>query len=200
MVHGNALEVLSLIASQPYDWIDSAPQPIPIQPPTPLQPPETVVPKFSLSAKSRGRLEHLKPELKRCVERAIQLTDVDFTVLQTIRTVEEQKKAVASGNSRTMRSKHLRQPDGFAWAVDLGAWVNGKVSWEFDLYYRIAFAMDKAATELGIADHVRWGCAWDRVLSDFGGVLAAYEAEVRAYAARHAGSDLLDGPHFEWVS
>jgi hypothetical protein len=37
------------------------------------------------------------------------------------------------------------------------------------------------------------------VLSDFGGSPQAYLAEARAYAARHAGSDLLDAPHFEWV-
>jgi hypothetical protein len=59
--------------------------------------------------------------------------------------------------------------------------------------------MDQAATQLGFAQHIRWGCAWDRVLSDFGGSPQAYLAEASAYAARHAGSDLLDAPHFEWV-
>lgn len=156
---------------------------------------------FVLGERSRKELEGVKSELRQVVELAITLTSQDFTVIQGLRTVAEQAKAVAAGNSRTMKSKHLPQPpDQKAWAVDLGAWVEGKVSWEFELYGAIAFAMDRAATTLGRAGHIRWGCAWDRVLSDFGGSEGAYMAEAKAYAARHPGSDLLDAPHFEWVA
>lgn len=165
----------------------------------PIPPPETIIHKFVLGARSQGRLNSLLPALAKCVRRAIELTTVDFTVLQTTRTIEEQREAVAAGNSRTMHSKHLPQADGFAHAVDLGVWVGGKVSWEFGIYADIAYAMDRAATEQGIESHVRWGCAWDRVLSDFGGTRQAYLDEAKAYAKRHEGSDLLDAPHFEWV-
>jgi peptidoglycan L-alanyl-D-glutamate endopeptidase CwlK len=157
-------------------------------------------PKFSLSKTSLDRLAYARPELRRTVELAIKYSVVDFGVSQTIRSVEQQKAAVASGNSRTMHSKHLKQADGWVWAVDLVAYVEGKVSWAMEHYAAIAFAMDRAATELGLAGHIRWGCAWDRVLSDFGGDANAYMAEVKAYAKRHPGSDLLDGPHFEWVT
>lgn len=156
--------------------------------------------KFMLSNTSKNRLQFLHPRLRSCVELAIGYSSVDFGVNQTLRTIEEQKAAVAKGNSRTMKSKHLKQPDGWVWAVDLAAYVDGKISWDMPNYAAIAFAMDRAATELGIAGHVRWGCAWDRVLSDFGGEPNAYMAEVFAYEKRHAGSDLLDGPHFEWVA
>lgn len=155
---------------------------------------------FSLGSLSRERLEPVRPELKHCVELAITYTKTDFRVNQGLRTIEEQRRAVATGHSRTMRSKHLRQADGYVWAVDLVALLNGQVSWDFKLYANIAFAMDKAATELGISSHIRWGCAWDRVLSDFGGEAPAYLAEAAAYAKRHVGSDLLDAPHFEWVA
>ena len=154
---------------------------------------------FVLGTLSRSRLEPVLPQLANCVERAIALSRVDFRVNQGLRTIEEQRKAVATGHSRTMRSKHLRQADGFVWAVDLVVLTNGVVDWSFNKYAAVALAMDRAATELGVAGHVRWGCAWDRVLSDFGGAEAAYLAEARAYAARHPGSDLLDAPHFEWV-
>lgn len=171
----------------------------PVYQPKPLTPPpETVAPKFVLGARSRGRLQTLKPELAKVVQQAVTLTDVDFTVLETIRTIEEQKAAVASGHSRTMQSLHLQQADGFAWAVDLGAWVNGAVSWTSGFYWHIAFAMDKAATAQGVAQHIRWGGAWDKMLSDFGGSRDAYLAETLAYEKRHAGSDLIDLPHFEW--
>jgi peptidoglycan LD-endopeptidase CwlK len=156
--------------------------------------------RFVLSVASQERLAPVHPKLKQCVELAIGYSPIDFRVQQGLRSIEDQKKAVAAGNSRTMKSKHLRQADGFVWAVDLVVLVQGVVDWTFEKYAGIAYAMDKAATELGIAGHIRWGCSWDRVLSDFGGVESAYLAEASAYAKRHAGSDLLDAPHFEWVA
>ena len=154
---------------------------------------------FKLSSISMNNLHLVKPALVSCVEKAITLSTQDFRVNQGLRTLAQQRTAVAQGHSRTMHSKHLIQPDGFVWAVDLVAWVDGAISWDFSKYDAIAFAMDQAATALGIAHHVRWGCAWDRVLADFGGSAGAYLAEAKAYAGRHAGSDLLDAPHFEWV-
>jgi peptidoglycan L-alanyl-D-glutamate endopeptidase CwlK len=164
--------------------------------------PAPVVPgsEFTLSQRSKDELAPVHPKLKQCVELAIGYSTVDFRVNQGLRTVAEQKAAVAAGNSRTMHSKHLKQADGFVWAVDLVVLTNGAVDWTFNKYAAIAYAMDRAATELGIAGHIRWGCAWDRVLSDFGGSDAAYLTEAGAYAKRHAGSDLLDAPHFEWVA
>lgn len=162
-------------------------------------------PKFVLSTASVDKLKPVKVELANCVRRAIQLTSVDFRVQQGLRTEAEQRAAVASGNSRTMKSKHLKQPDGTVWAVDLAVLEDTdhdgdtEVSWRFEAYANIAFAMDQAATELGVSNHIRWGCAWDRVLCDFGGSPQAYLQEAAAYAKRHPGKDLLDGPHFEWV-
>lgn len=155
---------------------------------------------FFLGAASLLRLQDVQPKLAQCVQLAIKYSLVDFRVQQGLRTIEDQKKAVAEGHSRTMHSKHLKQTDGFVWAVDLVVLTGGVVDWTFSHYANIALAMDKAATELGIAGHIRWGCAWDRVLSDFGGVAQAYLDEASAYAKRHAGSDLLDAPHFEWVA
>lgn len=172
--------------------------PPPYQPP--VAPAETIPPKpkFNFGGKSQGLLSFLIPQLKAVAERAIELTTVDFTVTQTIRSIEEQKQAVATGHSRTMQSLHLKQPDGFAHAVDFAAWVNGEISWHDDYYADIALAMDKAATEQGVAQHIRWGGAWDRRLSDFGGSHEAYLKEIRDYRARHPGSDLIDQPHYEW--
>jgi peptidoglycan L-alanyl-D-glutamate endopeptidase CwlK len=162
-------------------------------------PPAPAPSKFKLSQLSLNNLAHVKPQIVDCVKLAITKTLTDFRVQQGERTLAEQKAAVAAGNSRTMHSKHLRQADGFVWAVDLVCIVDGKVSWEFNRYAAIALAMDQAATQLGIASHIRWGCAWDRVLADFGGDVHSYLDEAKAYAARHPGSDLLDAPHFEWV-
>jgi peptidoglycan L-alanyl-D-glutamate endopeptidase CwlK len=168
--------------------------------------PLPATPQFKYGTESMNKLQYLHPKLRQAIELSIGYSPIDNRVNQTLRSVTEQKAAVAAGNSRTMKSKHLKQPDGWVWAVDLVALKDlnndGKedVDWRFDDYAGIAYAVDRAATELGFAGHIRWGCAWDRVLSDFGGQPAAYLAEARAYAARHPGSDLLDAPHFEWVA
>lgn len=154
---------------------------------------------FVLGTASLAKLTGVKPPLAHCVELAITLSAVDFRVQQGRRSIEDQRAAVRSGHSRTMHSRHLPQADGYVWAVDLTALINGKVTWQFDIYAEIALAMDKAATQLSIARHIRWGCAWDRVLADFGGSKRDYLDEVAAYEMRHHGSDLLDAPHFEWV-
>src|SRR3546814_11357594 len=151
----------------------------------------TLQPTFILSKASLKELEGVKPELVATVKRAIEITIQDFTVFDGIRSAKEQQQHVANGISQTMKSKHL---DGLA--VDLVPWV-GKPVWEWDRIYPIAFAMDQAATELGLASKIRWGGAWDRVLSDFGGSIDSYREACEAYAKRHPGKDFLDGPHFE---
>lgn len=149
--------------------------------------------RFVLGVASRKELQGVHPPLVAVVQRAINLTEQDFCVYDGIRTHKEQMAHVRAGTSKTMKSKHL---EGLA--VDLVPWVGGKPVWDWDRCYRIAHAMDRAATELGVADKIIWGGAWDRRLSDFGGDEKAYAAEVAKYRDRHAGSDFIDGPHFEW--
>lgn len=162
---------------------------------------EQASPSYKFGQKSVDRLnDHLKPELMKVAARAIQLTTQDFTVYETSRSVERQTQMVRQGYSKTMKSKHLIQADGFSHAMDLVPWINGHPVWDWDGCAKIAFAVDRAATELGYADSIRWGGAWDRALSDFGGRPESYMAEVQAYKQRHAGSDFIDGPHFEWIS
>ena len=109
---------------------------------------------FTLGRRSRMRLEGVHPDLVRVVERAIGLTSVDFTVLEGLRDRERQARLVAAGASRTMRSRHLT-----GHAVDLGAWADGTVAWDWPLYHKIAEAMKQAAEDLGIA--LEWGGDWE---------------------------------------
>lgn len=148
---------------------------------------------YVLSARSRKELEGVKPELRELVPVALAHCPIDFGVHDGIRTVEEQRKHVASGASKTMQSKHLT-----GLAVDLVPWINGKWSWDWDAIFWIAYAMDFAATQAGVAKNIRWGGAWDRTLADFGNDAKAYDAEIQAYRKR--GGTFFDGPHFEWVS
>lgn len=108
---------------------------------------------FTLGSRSRQRLEGVHPDLVRVVERAIGITTVDFTVLEGRRTPERQRQLVAAGASQTMNSRHLT-----GHAVDLGAWVNSQVRWDWPLYYRIADAMKAAAQAEDVS--IEWGGDW----------------------------------------
>ena len=108
---------------------------------------------FKLGKRSIERLQGVHPDLVRVVERAIDLTPVDFTVLEGLRSPERQQTLVASGASQTLNSRHIT-----GHAVDLGAWVDNQVDWSWPLYHQIANAMKAAATELGIS--IVWGGDW----------------------------------------
>lgn len=108
---------------------------------------------YKLGPASLSRLGGVHSDLQNVVKRAIELTTVDFTVLEGLRTLERQKQLYAAGKSQTMHSRHL---DGHA--VDLGAWVNNKVDWWLPLYAQIAQAMKDAAQELQTP--IEWGGDW----------------------------------------
>jgi peptidoglycan LD-endopeptidase CwlK len=146
---------------------------------------------FKLSAKSLTNLQGVEERLVRVVQRAIELTTVDFGVIEGLRTEETQRAYVAAGKSQTMASKHLEGK-----AVDLMAYVAGKPSWELNLYDDIADAMKKAAAEQGVA--IRWGGAWTvNDITKWQGTMASamntYIDERRAQNRK----PFIDGPHFE---
>lgn len=96
----------------------------------------------------------------RVVERAIQLTAVDFAVIEGVRTLEKQKEYVASGASQTLNGRHLIQASGFGCAVDLAAFLGKELRWDWPLYHKIAAAMKQAAAELSIS--IVWGGDWKK--------------------------------------
>lgn len=150
---------------------------------------------YQLGKTSRQRLQGVDPRLVRCVERAIQLTTQDFTVLEGVRSIETQRDYVRRGVSQTMNSRHLRQPDGYGKAVDLVPWAGGMPRWEWPLIYPIAEAMRRAAVELGVP--IRWGGAWTSLNAiGPGGAKRAVDAYAAARKAQKKAA-FLDGPHYE---
>jgi peptidoglycan L-alanyl-D-glutamate endopeptidase CwlK len=108
---------------------------------------------FKLSQRSKDRLKGVHPDLVKVVEHAIEITTVDFAVLEGLRTPERQKVLKEAGASQTLNSRHIT-----GHAVDLGAWVDGEVRWDWPLYHQIAKAMKAAAAELDIP--IEWGGDW----------------------------------------
>jgi peptidoglycan L-alanyl-D-glutamate endopeptidase CwlK len=146
---------------------------------------------FKLSTRSIQRLDGVDDRLIKVVERAIILTNVDFGVIQGLRTVEEQTKLVASGASKTMKSKHLT-----GHAVDLGAYIGSRLSWELTLYDDIADAMKQAAKEKGHS--IRWGAAWHiNNIVEYAGTMQDATNEYVDLRRSQGKRPFIDGPHFE---
>jgi peptidoglycan L-alanyl-D-glutamate endopeptidase CwlK len=92
--------------------------------------------------------------------RAYEITEVDFSVIETRRTREKQQANIDAGVSWTMDSDHLREDkDGSGvLAVDLYPWVSGATSMAPHHFQLLAKAMFHAAGELGI--QIKWGGFW----------------------------------------
>lgn len=75
--------------------------------------------KYKLSRKSLENLRGVHPSLVFIVQSTIETGIMDFSVNEGVRTLERQKKLVSEGLSKTMKSKHLVQSDGYGHAVDL---------------------------------------------------------------------------------
>ena len=105
--------------------------------------------------RSQTRMVGLHPDLKKVLNRAIQTTDLDFTIIEGLRTLERQKDLVVAGASKTLNSRHL---DGHA--VDIAPFVGGEVRWDWPLYHRLAKVVKAAAKEVNVP--IEWGGDWIR--------------------------------------
>ncbi len=108
---------------------------------------------FQLSPRSKERLAGVHPDLVRVVERALQLTTQDFTVLEGRRSLERQRQLVAQGSSQTLNSRHLT-----GHAVDIAPLERGQPVWDWPAYRRLAEVVKQAAREENVS--VEWGGDW----------------------------------------
>ncbi len=134
---------------------------------------------FILSAKSLRRLEGVNPDLVKVVRRAIQITPIDFIVVEGLRTKERQAYLFEKGATKTMNSRHLTGD-----AVDLAPIVNNKVSWDWKDFYPLGMTLKAAAKEMKV--EIRWGANWKK-LSETEFVNGKIELS----------KTFPDGPHFE---
>lgn len=129
---------------------------------------------YKFSAKSQAKLDTCHPDVRKICNELIKLMDV--TVLEGVRTVEQQEEYVRTGKSTTMNSKHIKQPDGWSHAVDLAPYP---IDWNDGQRFAYMQGMIRGiAHQLGIK--VRSGIDWDS------------DGETKDHT-------FFDGPHFEIV-
>lgn len=108
---------------------------------------------YKFGKRSLERLEGVHCDLVKVMMHAITISDLDFTVLEGMRSLAQQKKYVASGASKTLKSRHLT-----GHAVDIAPFIDGKIRWDWPLYHRLAKVVKQAAKEVGV--EVEWGGDW----------------------------------------
>lgn len=114
---------------------------------------------FKLGKTSLARLKGVDEQLVNIVKRAIEISEVDFTVMEGVRTLERQRELYAQGRTApgkivtwTMKSRHIEGK-----AVDL---VPYPLDWnDLDKFDKIKNAMFQAAREQDV--NLRWGADWD---------------------------------------
>lgn len=134
---------------------------------------------ITLGSRSLSRLEGVHPDLVRVVKRAAAMSDLDFTVLEGLRTEARQRQLFKQGATKTLNSRHLT-----GHAVDLAPMIDGKVSWDWPLYHRLADIMRSASAHEKVP--VRWGGTWK--------LLSAIQGPI---TAKNLSRSFPDGPHFE---
>lgn len=134
------------------------------------------MPKFS--KKSNAHLDTCHPDIQAVFRRVIARRDC--TVIEGVRVEATQAEYVRTGRSKTMNSKHLKQPDGWSHAADVGPWP---LDWEdgkaFALFAGYVLATADQMFDAGEITHtLTWGGDWDN------------DGATRDHS-------FFDGPHFE---
>ena len=107
---------------------------------------------FKFGKRSLDNLRGVHPDLVKVVYRALELSPIDFTITEGLRTVARQKELVAKGLSKTMNSRHIT-----GHAVDF---VPLPVDWNnVEPFITVAKCFLQVGKELGIA--LRWGGDWN---------------------------------------
>ena len=108
---------------------------------------------ITLGTRSLSRLQGVHPDLVRVIKRAAVISDMDFTVLEGLRTPERQQELMKKGATKTLNSRHLT-----GHAVDIAPMIGGTVRWDWPIYYRLADVVKLAAEEEKVP--VTWGGDW----------------------------------------
>lgn len=105
---------------------------------------------FKFSKRSEDNLKGVNPDLEKVIRRTLEISPVDFIVIEGLRTKERQKELVNTGKSQTMNSRHLTGN-----AVDI---IPVNTKWQIDEFKPLLKAVKQAADELGVK--LRFGINW----------------------------------------
>lgn len=106
-----------------------------------------------LNERSLKNLQGVHADLVKVAHRAAEITEVDFIVIEGLRSLKRQRELVAAGASKTLKSRHL---DGHA--IDIVPVIGGQIEWKTTAFTLPLEAFRKAAKELNVP--VEFGADW----------------------------------------
>jgi hypothetical protein len=108
---------------------------------------------FTFSPRSIRNLVGVHPDLVSIMHKTLEITPLDFCVIEGLRSEEKQRLLFKSGASKTMNSRHLT-----GHAVDIAVLPDGKLSWDFEYYDEIQKYVKQASQLLELP--IEWGGDW----------------------------------------
>jgi len=108
---------------------------------------------FKFSQRSLNNLEGVHSDLIVVVTHALLISEIDFVVIEGLRTPERQQQLFDAGATRTTRSRHMT-----GHAVDLAVWWKGAIRWDWPFYDRLSVYVKEAAKHHNI--DITWGGDW----------------------------------------
>lgn len=100
----------------------------------------------------------LHNDIRRLMLEAIKDSPMDFSILETTRTVEQQIKNINKGASTTIKSRHIPSftKSGLCEAIDIAPYP---INWKnIERFKKLSEHIFKKAKELGI--EIEWGGNW----------------------------------------
>ena len=108
---------------------------------------------MELSERSLKNCEGVHADLVKVVKRAAELTEVDFIVIEGLRSMKRQRELVAAGASKTLKSRHLT-----GHAIDFVPVISGQIEWKTTAYKLPLEAFRRAAEDCKVP--VEFGADW----------------------------------------
>jgi peptidoglycan L-alanyl-D-glutamate endopeptidase CwlK len=108
---------------------------------------------FAFGERSKKNLTGVHPDLVKVATKALELSQIDFTVTEGLRTKERQAQLMAAGASKTMNSRHIT-----GHAIDIAPIIAGEVRWDWPPFQELAKAFKLAAKEENVL--IVWGGDW----------------------------------------
>lgn len=110
--------------------------------------------KFIFSQRSEKNLQGVHPDLVKLVRSALLLSEVDFCVIEGVRTQDRQRQLVRDRHSQTLNSRHLT-----GHAVDLAPLIDNIIPWDrWEFFLKVAEVMKESAMNSHIP--IFWGGDW----------------------------------------